>query len=1081
MQQLKKVIAPILMLILISVSPLWSGTTGKIAGSITDKDNGEPVIGATIIISGTSLGAATDLDGHFTILFVPPGSCNLQISSVGYRKVLVKDIRVHIDQTARVDVALEPQAIEVNALVVVGERLTIKKDVATSVASVNDKEVAALPINNAVSAIGLQAGVRGGWDANPNGAAQPTFVNNYNRGKVSVQGGLSIRGGAGDEILFMMDGVTLRDPRNNEPTTGIPLSSIKEISVERGGFQAEYGQVRSGVVNVVTREGGKRGFSGSVQLRMSPPQAKYYKGPGIMDIDDPNSWILRPFFDPNVCWTGTAHPIDSTKWDQYTISKYPAFDGWNKISQRLMSDNDPSNDLSPEGAQRVFEYEIRKKQQNNQPDYDIDAGLGGPIPLIGQYLGDLRFFTSYRGTRSMLVFPLSRPDYRDYNWTAQATSDITSSMKLKLSVLFGHEYTMEHNWDANGVYFYPQYPTDIANVIGAVAGTADLNRVFSDFDFSIADIGQRSLSAKLTHVINPSTFYEVSIEHFQRKYDVGQIANRNTSILTQVIPGFFEDSNPFGYDSQTDPHGVIITGDMHAAKAHDHTVTQSATVKADFTSQVNFQNLIKGGIQFNYDDLNFDYGTTEITQYVNRVQMHVFPIMAGAYIQDKLETEGLTVNLGLRADYSDARVNWWDINQFDPSFFQNNAGAGQTYQMSKSKPQFEISPRLGIAHPVTENSKLFFNYGHFMQEPQYESLFRIQRNDQKVMTSFGNPNLVMQKTVSYELGYDHILFDEYLFQIAAFYNDVTDQQDFTLISAPKTNVSYLLSTSNNYEDDRGFEITLRRTTGRWWSGFANYTYMVNSSGHFGSGELFNNSYDQTNWDQTTGNLYAIRPIPQPYARLNLSFYSPDDFGALLGSWRANVVLDWQAGFWTTWNPKNIPAVQYNVSSVDYFNTTLRVEKSIPIGKMRINFFMDVNNVFNTLRLYNTGDQGYMTSLHLPKSNAYDNIPGNDEVGNYRKLGVDWQPENPQNTVVGTTPPNDYRAWFYEGTTGKYWKVVKDPSSPNGNKWVQVDQASVDRVNKDKAYINMPNDVTFWFLNPRQIFFGIRLSIDFNEL
>ncbi len=143
----------------------------------------------------------------------------------------------------------------------------------------------------------------------------------------------------------------------------------------------------------------------------------------------------------------------------------------------------------------------------------------------------------------------------------------------------------------------------------------------------------------------------------------------------------------------------------------------------------------------------------------------------------------------------------------------------------------------------------------------------------------------------------------------------------------------------------------------------------------------------------------------------------------------------------------------------------------------------MSNVLNTLRLYIPNDfnqTNYMQSLHLPKSDAYDNIPGSDKIGAYRTPGVEWQPEVYQNLVQGQPAPDDLRAIFYEGRTGMYWRVVTDAASPNGRSWQQVDQAEIDRINKDKAYIDMPNVSTFWFLDPRRVFFGIRLSFDFNE-
>ena len=1073
----------VFLLTLASVSLVLSGTTGKIAGTITDKTTGEPLIGSNIIVVGTSLGAATDINGQYSILFVPPGTYKIQISFIGYETAIINDVRVYIDQTSHVDAILGQQTINAQEVVVLAERKTIRPDVATSVAAMSDKDVQALPASNVVTAIGLQAGVRGGWTGSLGYAAQPSYESNYNRGAVSITSGLSIRGGGGDNILFMVDGVTMRDPRNNDPSTGVALSAVQDISVERGGFNAEYGQVRSGVINVTTREGAKNGYYGSFQTRYSPPAPKYWRGDGILDLQDPNSYILRPFFDPAVSWTGTQNGA----WDSYTQTKYPSFMGWNAVSKILCSDNDPTNDLTPLGAQRVFEYETRKVQPNDQPDYDIDAGFGGPVPFVSKMLGDLRFFGSYRSTHEELLFPLTRPDYNDYNWTLQMISDITPSMKLRLSSMFGKKYTMRHNWDATGNYFYPHYPTDIASEINGINAPSDLIMVFSDYNLAPSTIGERSLSGKLTQTISPKTFYEVSVESFRRNYDTEPGAYRDTSQKYEIVPGFYEDSNPFGYWPFQTGNSVLIGYGMHVAKARDWTVVNSTTLKADITSQVNFQNLVKTGIEFNYNDLNFNYGTitsgSNGALFSSRVQMHVFPVQGAAYIQDKLETKEFTANFGLRLDYSDPRTAWWNMNEFDPSFFSSSFDPTKDFTKANFKPQWQWSPRLGIAHPITENSKLFFNYGHFREVPQYESLFRVERNDQHQMTSFGYPDLILAKTISYELGFDQILFEDFLLQIAAYYNDISDQQDFTQYVSSIAGFAYTKSTSNNYQDTRGFELTFRKTAGSWLVGFANYTYQVNTTGHFGSSKIFDDPAQQKAFNDATVNLYQDRPIPQPYARINLSLMTPEDWGPLvfghkiLGGWSLNTTFDWQAGYWTTWNPKNVASIAYNVQAIDFYNTAIRLDKTIALGRFRLQLFMDISNVLNTLQLYNTGDQGYMTSLHLPKNDAYDNIPGSDKVGDYRTPNVAWQPEMYENKVQGTKPPLDFRAIYYESSTGKYWQVVNENGAVS---WKQVDQSRIDQINKDKAYINMPNASTFWFLNPRQIFFGLRFTFNFTE-
>lgn len=1052
MKQLaKNGIVSVLLFITFSVIPLWAGTTGKIAGIITDKNTGEPLIGANIIIVGTSLGAATDIEGRYTILEVPPGTYQVQVSYIGYAKTIVSDVRVYIDQTARVDITLESEAVEVGELVVVAERKVIKPDVATSVVSVSSKEIQDLPVSSVSGVIGLQAGIRDGM----------------------------IRGGGSDKILFMLNGITLRDPRNNESTGNIALSAVKEVSVERGGFNAEYGQVRSGIVNVVTREGSKKEYSGRFEFRYSPPARKYWNGSSeIKDISDPMSYALRPFFDEEVCWTGTRNGA----WDEYTRKQYTEFNGWNEISRVLNSDNDPNNDLTPAGAQRVFEYEIRKRQINDEPDYDIDAGFGGPVPLVSEALGDLRFYASYRSTRDMLLIPLTRPDYRDFDATLQLNSDINPSMRLRFSGLYGKQYTLRHNWDNTGTYYYPHYPNDIANVASGIGGTQDLIILFSDFNFALSDISHRSLAAKFTHTLSSKTFYEISIENFRVGYDTRPSALRDTTQKYEVIPDFFVDTNPFGYWPYEQENGIIIDGGSHMAKPRDFSVVSTTSLKADFTSQIDFQNLFKAGIEFNYNDLNFDYGTiasgTGGTSYSSRVQMRVYPVRGSAYIQDKLETKEFILNAGLRLDYSNSNNNWYDVDPFNANFFSTRYNPNIEFSTKKAEPQWQLSPRLGIAHPITENAKLFFNYGHFKQIPNYESMFRIQRDDKRALNYIGNPNLILAKTISYELGFDYSIDDDFLLQIAAYYNDISDQQNYTEYNSSASGFSYNLTTANDYEDIRGFEVTLRKTSGTWWSGFANYTYQVSTSGHFGSEEIYDNVADQKKYDAATVNLYQDRPIPRPYARANLNFFTPEDFGPkilghnILGGLMFNVLLDWQAGNWVTWNPKGLESISYNVEAVDYFNATLRLDKNFQIGKLNFNLFMDMNNVFNTLRLWNTGDQDYRRSLHLPKSKAYDNIVGDDKVGDYREPGVEYQPMEYQ-AVIDPTKPGKARAIYYEGSTGKYFEY-------NNEQWSEVEKSRMDKIFEDKAYIDMPNASTFWFLNPRRIFFGLRVSFNLSD-
>jgi hypothetical protein len=78
---------------------LQASSTGKIAGRITDKNSGEPLITANVLIKDFQMGDATDLDGYYLILNVPPGEYTLVVMYIGYRTVEVSEVNVSIDLT----------------------------------------------------------------------------------------------------------------------------------------------------------------------------------------------------------------------------------------------------------------------------------------------------------------------------------------------------------------------------------------------------------------------------------------------------------------------------------------------------------------------------------------------------------------------------------------------------------------------------------------------------------------------------------------------------------------------------------------------------------------------------------------------------------------------------------------------------------------------------------------------------------------------------------------------------------------------------------------------------------------------
>jgi len=232
------------LLLFAAASLLFSGTTGKISGTATDGATKEPLIGASIQIVGTPLGAATGPDGSFVILNIPPGTYSVRISSLGYEAKLMEQVKIVADQTTTLTVSLKPTDVELSEVIVSAQTPAIQKDLTSSISVISADDIDNLPVATFTDLIGLQAGVVGSGSD------------------------LHIRGGRSNEVAYMVDGAYVEDPLLGGLATQINNDAIQEMSMLSGTFNAEYGNAMSGVVNIVTREGGEK-FAGKVEARTS--------------------------------------------------------------------------------------------------------------------------------------------------------------------------------------------------------------------------------------------------------------------------------------------------------------------------------------------------------------------------------------------------------------------------------------------------------------------------------------------------------------------------------------------------------------------------------------------------------------------------------------------------------------------------------------------------------------------------------------------------------------------------------------------------------------------------------------------
>ena len=1105
---------------------------GKIAGQVTDATNGEVLPGVNVFVVESQQGGATDNEGFYFVNNIRPGTYTLRISLIGYTEERITEVRVSTGLTTTIDVQMREEEIGLEELVVVSERPIVQLDVSANVASLNAEAFEDLPVAGVTEVLDLQAG---------------------------IEPGLRVRGGGLNEVAFVLDGMNLRTGRSQQPFTNVSYTSLEEVQVQTGGFNAEYGNVRSGVVNVATKEPSRTRYNVDALMRYIPAQEKSrealggtnlancdYSGPVSGDCD---SWYIRPFLDPAVAMEGT----ENGAWDFYTQQQYNAFEGWVTLADRLQ---DEGFDVTAQDMQDYFRFTHRKDNAIDVPDYEADVTLSGPlVPGLSQKLGDLRFLVSYRGTQKSYLFPQSRDAFSTNTFQGKLVSNVRTGMKLTVNGMMSAERGVNRWQGSPDLQIYngdlPAYPwwgagTEIVDGINRRGRV-----ILSDGAFALANVDHSLLGASFTHTLNSSTFYEISIQNLATKYrshfpnlrdgsyidengnfvqvpytnNLGRpteagMANPDrltyfggTSDLNgdgELVPYVVGDE-PFGFLGQGGNliGGAETTGG-HWVKTRDTSDVSVFTGRFDLTSQVNRVLQLKTGAELIISDYDLNYQRVNLALVGPEPEADYpfsrTPIQGAAYAQGKLEFQGMIANLGVRLDFFDANTPWWVTdNVYDSAFRQRVDGLDELLEKEDPSAQVFVSPRLGVSFPISEDSKLYFNYGHFRQMLNPFDIFGIQQSRNGGIDVLGNPDHPMPLTVAYELGFDQNIVDQFLLRVSGFYRDIRNQPRGVNYRSLGGVVSYNTPEPWNYRDVRGAEITLTKTRGDWVRGFINYTYLQTKGGNFGYTQFNENTFEQRNYLRTSTDYRIGAPLAEPFARGNLLILIPTNItqnamlNHLVGDWRISLLGEWRSGTQWRWagGGSAAPELQENVRWRSFLGFDLRFTKHINTQLGAAQLFIDVDNVFNRRHLYsstgfhpdNRDFDRYMWSLHLPADiydelNAVDAnasyaekvaagglpyvwIPGDDKPGVFRDPDIAYQPVEAVSSLDSVSDPMS-AAWYWAADTGVY-------SRWDGSSWVGVPQNEVDQMLEDKAYIDMPNLRFNTFLNVRRVTMGVRLT------
>ncbi len=807
-------------LLLIGLSTLLFGQAGKISGVIKDSETGEPLPGVNVVLEETLLGAATDVDGFFVILNVPPGTYTVSISYIGYQDKKIENVRVVSDITKRLTIELTPTTVELDsAIVVTAEKPFFEESATNTVRVLDSEEIERVPVKGINSIVSLNAGV----------------VSTDGSGGVTGNATINVRGGRATETLVVVDGVPLNDPlgfgtatigtRGGNVSSGvlgsIPDAAIEQVSSQLGGFSAKYGSAQSAVINITTKSGASKYFG----------QLEYVTSGIGRDRSTYNTYLERA--NPIVP-AGANEPSD--------------FDG-----------------LTEKQKERFLDILGEDELKDNYTGFDdygynqVTATLGGPIiPGNNKYsfFGSFEFIDALDGNPKAIGLEIpdagidrnSLPDNEEstMRFTGKIDANVMESLKLTGSVAgsfrdyrgYVHTYAKTNSF----------HNTD--NIEDVLSGSLKLSHIinkntywdltvrgkFTDFT-SMDGFWEDDIMAYGDSVRNAAIGVELPQGDGSRVrpeapnrifHSFGRVFNR---YLHYEIENF---GGEFDFTTQLENHLIEIGGTVDQNKLRYYSLGPiDLSLKKDVrTLEERFYQSVRSYFgynifgpfeQFGGQDLDEDQNRiVEFSQSADTDLIQEFgaptPITAGAYVQDKIEFKDFIVNLGLRLDYFDPQYFRFKDPRNPFRFGDPSQGENKRLDpddLEEMPTESYVSPRLGFAFPVTEFTVFHAQYGVFRQAPRLLDLYDSWLNwdDIEVIDGQGqnNGHLKHETTISYEFGFKQQFGNKASLDITAYYKNIKGLTNLGTIVTTEGN-NYITTINSDFGTIKGlaFQFNLRR-------------------------------------------------------------------------------------------------------------------------------------------------------------------------------------------------------------------------------------------------------------------------------
>lgn len=920
--------------------------TGKIIGSVIDRETDQPLIGANVIVVGTSFGAATDAEGRFVILELPSGTYALRATYVGYQEVTLTNVRVVAGLTAYAeDIALASVAIEAQPIEVVAERPLIEKSATNAVRIVSSDEIEKLPVRGANEYFALQPGV----------------VLQNNR--------IHIRGGRADEVGFYVEGATARDivDRDGGSLVSTIPEALEEILVQAGGYAAEFGGANAGIIQQNFRTGGDRLF---ISLQGETDNFGNYPGEKFLGAysygySDYVLTLSGPLLFKNVrlflagennfmrdynpvFWSGSPKEwFDGTSVDTVYDT---GVRGGNKGDMQVLS-WDPGNisarmrnrygtngtllfDFHPLRIKTAGAYTWQRQQSNAFPVYYLFAQDRLPLTDRSEVLLNTKL-SYFLTSTSFLEVNLNFLDRREKTYDPWFKDDFLAYSDSLEAARVSEENDL--GWAPQPSYNSQSRPYDFEGFL--------FNR--PGYLLTGLDKDQRGYVGGSAAFTSQVGRHELKLGGSAENWTVRHYFVSGGRAGAQALLGFM----------RTSPDSARV------AESLERIIRKQTTPNIYGFDE--FGNVIESG----------DDGPRR-------------PQFSSVYIQDKVEYNDIIINAGLRYDY--IYMDTWKLEE--PTRPGVDTKESTLEDILKSRAYEYVSPRLGFAFPVTDRTVFHVQYGKFVQPPGLDVTYRGLMYSAFVFTGgyyFTNPvgyDLEPERTTQYEVGFTQQFTDFASFDVTAFYKDIRGQIQFDHVEteAGWEISQYPVYVNQDFATTKGMELSLRMRRVNRLLGQINYTFSdargTNSFASSAGGAL-----------EGPGRIAPKIVIPLTYQQthrgsVNLDYrFGPGDGGPIFERLGFNLLFTFNSGhpFTRAVSPGGLgqqdamtggilndgdsrqrqPIEPINSSSTPWnSNLDFRVDKTFSLAGLDLNAYVYVQNALNSRNVIN---------VYYATGNAYD--------------------------------------------------------------------------------------------------------------